>query len=194
MFLREAKRTMLQAIDYAVRRLSNRTALRRPAVALTFEIDCIVLNGVRLSYEAMTQWWLQGDSLAIVINYDRIIVIPTDSLGTKMQLEHALARFMVSTGRWTYTEAQMLIGESSVQATPMPILAPPPPVLVWNKADGGGKLCAICLEIMEGTVAQLPCGHYFHQECAHTWFRAQEPGSISCCVCRSPLCVLYRSH
>mmetsp|Transcript_77921 Transcript_77921/g.210708 ORF Transcript_77921/g.210708 Transcript_77921/m.210708 type:complete len:216 (-) Transcript_77921:184-831(-) len=51
-------------------------------------------------------------------------------------------------------------------------------------ASGPTDCCTVCREaLLSEVIAQLPCGHVFHQACVLSWFRH----SSSCPTCRSEL-------
>ena len=42
--------------------------------------------------------------------------------------------------------------------------------------------CLICLEILEGEIAEISCGHIFHYHCIQPWI-AKKGVHRSCCLC-----------
>lgn len=42
--------------------------------------------------------------------------------------------------------------------------------------------CLICLEILEGEIAEVSCGHIFHYECLKNWIK-NKGIHRSCCLC-----------
>ena len=49
--------------------------------------------------------------------------------------------------------------------------------------DGQQSTCPICLESIEVSAVQTPCGHAFHYDCLWAWFEHQP----ICPVCRTSL-------
>ncbi|KAF0902932.1 hypothetical protein E2562_019869 [Oryza meyeriana var. granulata] len=67
----------------------------------------------------------------------------------------------------------------------LPTFAYEPPTTA-EKEGGGGVLCAVCLEDVQGgeTVRMLPsCGHLFHVDCIDMWLHAHR----TCPLCRRDL-------
>ena len=42
--------------------------------------------------------------------------------------------------------------------------------------------CFICLEILEGEIAEVSCGHIFHYHCIQDWIK-KKGSHRSCCIC-----------
>ena len=62
------------------------------------------------------------------------------------------------------------------------------PVVEWDSTDAtgdaaAGEECALCLEVLEGPVTQLPCRHHFHKHCIDRWVQDHD----TCPLCRESI-------
>ena len=42
--------------------------------------------------------------------------------------------------------------------------------------------CHICLELLDGEIAESSCGHIFHYKCIQDWIKVKGPNRC-CCIC-----------
>jgi hypothetical protein len=45
--------------------------------------------------------------------------------------------------------------------------------------------CMICLEVLEGTLCKLSCGHIYHYNCVQKWMINNKNYKNACCICKN---------
>ena len=43
--------------------------------------------------------------------------------------------------------------------------------------------CMICLEVLDGEIAEISCSHVFHYKCIQDWMNVKKKFNRCCCIC-----------